>query len=517
MLTNLSQIKGGLKLRSDVDNLLSFQGDLDATRILTTILEDSADDTSNYSVDDVIKAIIDGANIKSDDDNRVTLSTLAAALTAFKNKPVKDTVRVNLTAVKNNDTFTVDTTAVESSLKTNNANTTLPVYTTDGRVVFSDAGHTQLTFNLTTGAFSAGTPQVLVDGDADRAQSETETGVTVYTPYTSNFNFKVFATGEFTLATLPQDALLDNQEMQSLAYDQAIDKIVLKLASDEDVVAAISQLVGDTAVQTQITNITNTLYKFASITGTSAKAASGTEGQPDYVAPVAAETITADTHVYSANKTDELLANMNAAVTTEVNKKYNFSHITTSDAVAAVSQVNSFGVSGYVAPVTAVTAEGAATANTEVYSGKLVDTKIEQAVKAALETASAKAVALDMNIRENADRIDRVQVALTPVYKTFEITAPTRTFTLTTAASDRIPVKMYINNLVYFENEDFTLNAERTVITWTFQEQLDGENNPVAGHVNGVDGFEIDSTVTDQVRVEYFANEFIARTVAASV
>ena len=397
MLANLAQIKGGLQLRADVDSLLNFQRQLSATQIITSIVrDDTTNPVTNWNVNDIITAIVDGSDV--DGANKVTLATLNTALSNFKDKQIKDIVKVQLTAEKEeepNEGFTVDVTNIDSGLKVT-ANDALPVYTTDGRVIYADAGTTQLTINLSTGAFPVGAvPQVMVDGTADRTQNETEAGVTKYTALDDDFNFKVFATGTFTLNTLPTDALLDNQEMQSLAYDKAIDQIVLKLATDEDIVASISALVGQTAVQQQIETVTNTLYRYSAIQGTPAVEESGTEGEDDYVAPVAAETITANTHVYSSNRVDQLIANATTHANSEIDKKHNFSAINTAVAAEEIAVVSTLGQVDYVAPRAAVVQEAAANVNTQVDSSAVVTSKINAAIKEALETVSASVYALD--------------------------------------------------------------------------------------------------------------------------
>jgi len=413
MLANLAQIKGGLKLREDVDSLLNFQRQLSATQIITTIVkDDTTNPVTNWNVDDILKAIIDSSEI--DGANKVTLATLNTALSNFKDKQIKDVVRVQLAAVKEeepNEGFTVDVTGVDSGLKVA-ANDALPVYTTDGRVVYADAGITQLTINLSTGAFPVGAvPQVMVDNTADRTQNETEVGVTHYTALDDDFNFKVFATGTFTLNTLPTDALLDNQEMQSLAYDQAIDKIVLKLASDEDIIASISALVGQTAVQQQIESVTNTLYRYSAIQGTPAVEESGTEGEDDYVAPVAAETITANTHVYSANRVDQLITAATAHSNAEIDKKHNFAAINTAVAAEEIAVVSTIGQVDYVAPQAAVVQEAPANANTPVDSSAVVTSKINAAIKASLEDVSAAIYAVDAKTYDFAHIVGAQSVA----------------------------------------------------------------------------------------------------------
>ena len=622
MLTKLSQIKGGLVLRSDVDALQAWRAALDATG-LSSKLSDGGE--GELTIAEALAKIVANADI-NDATAPVNLETLKAAVDAINAKQIQDVVKVDLTAAYANSAFSVDVTGVDAGLKVA-ANNALPVYTTDGRVVYADnAGTTQLTLNLSTGAFS-GTPYLMVDADADRDQSETEAGVTTYTALADDFTFKVFATGTFTFATLPANALLDNQEMKSLAYDQAIDSIVKKIATDEDIVHAISVLVGDTAVQTQITNITNDLYRFANIVGTSAVPESS-EGAGD---GVDAEVISATTPVYSKNKVDELFAAANSDNTTELNKKYEFANISTAPAVTAVAaSASGFGEAGYTVGVSAAEAEATATKSTAVYSAAYVDVLINAAKKNVLETASAGVFAVDEKtydfasitglgdntaigssgdvgyvaattaetvtaathvysvaaadyiasvlqsnldkveaaapkltqlvgtpevgtsgdpdyvaaeaisqstqvytknaadaaiatavatanatnlayVQENADRIDAVEVACIPVIDEITVSGneAVTSFTLS-EIPNTVKVKMYINGMVYFEGDEFTVTRNTKTVAWGFTAS-DQE-----GHIEGTDGFTINGTLTSKVRFEYYTGTLVSRTIPAS-
>lgn len=564
MLTNLSQIKGGLVLRSDVNALQAWKEALTAAGIDTSIL---GTNEANLSVQDVLNLIIGNANIQG--ATPTNLETLQAAVNTINNKQIKDFVKTDLTIAYSAGSYSVDVSGVDAGLKTAD-NDSLPVYTSDGRVVYANEnGTAQLTINMTTGALS-GTPYLMDDKTADRDAdpAETEAGVSKHYAVTSDLAIKVFPVGTFTFGTLPANALLDNSEMKSLAYDQAIDSIVKKIATDEDIVHAIAVLVGDEAVSAQITRITDTLYRFSSIVGT---AAQGEEGDADYVA---AEEITATTPVYSKNKVDEIIANLNSDSTAELNKKYEFANINTAAASAAVTGVSTFGAVDYVAPLAGVTAEGAATKSTPVDSTVVVDHKIAAAVKAALDTASAGVYALDLktydwnhivgaqaaaaigesgdvgyvpavsaetvneatavysklavdqikdvlksdidineaaalaNAKNNATRIDDILTVYKPVVETVAVISPTAvtTFNLTNTPTDTL-VKMYVNGMIYFEGDEFTVDRVNNTVTWSFVASNE------AGHIEGTDGFSITNAVTNKVRFEYFTGVVTARTV----
>lgn len=263
-LTNLAQIKGGLQLRTDVNAL---QTSYDGAKVTTTVVKTAAKGENaavNYNANEllgVLKASVD--SITGTGGSGTSLSTLDTAIKALQDKTIKDVVKYTFsaayTAPATGTAASVDDYAVNASTLTT---TTVPgfdntvalkVYNVDNTSVL-DATGAQLTFTPSTGKFS-GVPSVL-DVSASKAKTD---GTMVYAPLNKTFSFKVFPVGTWKFSELPTDAMLDNDEMQLIAYDQAINKIVVELASDKDLMDSIKALVGTTAVQTQITTITDAL------------------------------------------------------------------------------------------------------------------------------------------------------------------------------------------------------------------------------------------------------------------
>lgn len=92
-LTSLSQIKGGVQLKQNVEALLqSYQ----AAKVVTTIT--NKDNQTNYNVDELLKELraslaqLQGSSSNSIDD-------LDKAIKAIANKSVKDIVRVEIPVV----------------------------------------------------------------------------------------------------------------------------------------------------------------------------------------------------------------------------------------------------------------------------------------------------------------------------------------------------------------------------------------------------------------------------------
>lgn len=306
-LTNLAQIKGGLALQNRVTALeTSYQ----AAKVLTTIAKDG-ENAGNYNVDELLADLKTGlADLAGDGSGEgLSLASLNTALNNLKNQYVKDAVRVQATATytagdpgsytitlpsKSVTTYVAATGTFDDSVtyysddqgtvadvtgKSNGDSveglyvasissvpfsisdaapsfdtaTELKVFTADNETVFDTNGD-QLTYDFATNSFS-GTPAKL-----DVAASKADTnGDLHYTALNETFDFKVFPVGRFTIATLPEDSLLDNSELELIAYDQAINKIVVELAKDQDVIDAITAKVGNETVANQIAAITDAL------------------------------------------------------------------------------------------------------------------------------------------------------------------------------------------------------------------------------------------------------------------
>jgi hypothetical protein len=170
-----------------------------------------------------------------------SLTTLSNSLTSLQNKSIKDVVRVVYSA-------TFDSSLQEWSASTLDTITGLtqksyPVYLLDNRPVLKANGE-QLYYDTSNGTFN-GVPSVL-----DMANS-TESSK-AYTPITTDFDFKIFPEGTWTLSTLPESALLDNQELSLIAYETALQNVVISLAKDRQLITQIQNLVGETAIATQL-------------------------------------------------------------------------------------------------------------------------------------------------------------------------------------------------------------------------------------------------------------------------
>lgn len=242
----LSQIQGGVELRADVDTLKTSY---DAAKVITTTSKGEGGGT--YNADELLTKI--QTDITSLDSK--TQKAIKTAVDAIKNKVVKDVVRIQVEATYSagdgEGSYNVQLPEdFDTKVPSANKKTPVPVYELDNNAVIDETG-AQITINLTDGTLSGYPCEV------DEAASAG--GTTVYKKRTESFDIKFFPVGTFTLDTLSEDYMLDNQELQLLSYDQAINKIITNLAQDQSLIDKISALVGEEAVAEQIKEKTDAL------------------------------------------------------------------------------------------------------------------------------------------------------------------------------------------------------------------------------------------------------------------
>ena len=243
-LTNLAQIKGGLQLKADV---AALQKSYDAAKVLTQIAKQVAEGeaAANYNVEELLaelKGKIDAISGNGAEGDATSLASLQAAIDALKDKKLKDMVRVEFDVVSGAANLPAN---FDELVPGCDKNVALPVYTADNEVVLNENGE-QLTIVPATGAMN-GVPSE-VDAEASAKDAE---GKTIYKAK-ADFKAKVFPVGEWKLADLPANALLDNSEMQLVAYKTALDKLVVALTKDEALIEQVKKQVGEKAVQDQL-------------------------------------------------------------------------------------------------------------------------------------------------------------------------------------------------------------------------------------------------------------------------
>ena len=288
--------------RSQVDGLVAMKALLDeinasypASKVTTTIAKavEAGQDPVNYNAQELlselkttIDGMIGGGNGLSLPELKRQIDKLNAELNGgtyeadavggtettlegFKNKEIQDVVRVEFTW--NGTAATpVDSSKITDELHSDQ--TALTAYAvigsgtaannvTEGTPLVSSTG-TPITFNFVTKQFSAAPYYLDVEaskatGTVDTSTGGTTAGSLVYSAFTGSF--KVFPVGTWTLETLPADALLDNNEMQLIAYDQALQKVIIQLAADKNLIDRITAAVGSQAITDAVTDVTSVI------------------------------------------------------------------------------------------------------------------------------------------------------------------------------------------------------------------------------------------------------------------
>ena len=423
-LMNLSQIKGGKKLQSDVQALLTSY---DAAKVLTKIAKGADAAAGTYNVEELLTelrtnlAAITGTATGS----TATVSDLDTAVKALQGKKVKDVVRMEFAVAEGKATIPAD---IDTKVPGLDKTVKLPVYTVDNDVLFNEKGE-QLVVDLSTGAFN-GTPSVL-DEDASAAKTD---GSFVYKAATVD-KVKAFPTGEWKLSDLPSDALLDNDEIQLIAYKKAINKIIVELAKDKGIIDAVKTQIGTKAVQDQLNDATAALQ-----TKIDAKADT--------------------TDVYSVDdkgvKTPLFRKTSDALKMEDLDTDLQ-------DVIKTAAIPNVFDPSSLIA-------EDAKKLDKSNVVASTVDTKAAGYVPSDDKVLSEKAVLAALaNVGDAVEHVkDKIAV-------TAEASVPVTEFALSKTPTDD-KVVLYINHCPYFEGDDFTVDRAAKKATWTLTEANEGFN-----------------------------------------
>lgn len=288
--------------RNQVDGLVAMKALLDeinasypASKVTTTVAKtvEPGADPVNYNAQELlselkttIDGMIGGSNDLSLPELKRQIDKLNAELNGgtyeagsvggtettldgFKNKAIQDVVRIEFTWDGTTAT-PVDASKIADQLHDNQ--TALKAYAvtgsgtaagnvTEGTPLVDSTGN-PITFNFVTKQFSS-TPYFLdveaskATGGVDTSTGGTTAGNLEYSAFTGSF--KVFPIGTWTLETLPADALLDNNEMQLIAYDQALQKVIVQLAADKNLIDRIVAAVGDQAIIDAVKSETATI------------------------------------------------------------------------------------------------------------------------------------------------------------------------------------------------------------------------------------------------------------------
>jgi len=311
-LISLSQIQGALDLRSDVDVL---QASYDAYKVLTDIAKDGG---GNYNVNELLtslKTVVDEQLVgvgEGSVDDRITAAKddLQAKIDTINATAVKDRVKVTGTISESVSAIVFDQDIASTVPNIDNA-TEYNVYYDDNTPVLDATGN-NLTYSFANGLLS-GTPSI-----ADPNDSDLSDGVS-YVPVVGNLtNIKVFPVGEFTFEQLPVNYLLDNEEMNLVAYTNAIDSIVVDLSENQELIDQVAALIGTETVQAQITAITDALGARTTVLETKVatlEADETTAGSVDFKVKTAKDDLQAQIDTIAGSGTGSIEDQINSAVT----------------------------------------------------------------------------------------------------------------------------------------------------------------------------------------------------------
>ena len=238
-LVDIKQIEEGEQIQKDIADL---QKNYSAKNVRTTIPQKNGQ--GYYSVDDYLKALkleLEEIAGEGEDGRQTKLQQMQDCIDQFKRKKIRDSVSIPIKIVGVNAELPKDLNAKVPGI---DRNIKLQLYTQDNEVVLTVDGE-PCTVNMNTGILND-TP-----GKLNKTQDE-------YEPM-GDFTGKIFPTGQWTLETLPTDALLDNDEMKAQVYKAAIDQIAKQLAKSRSLAATVRALVGSETVHDQIKEATDAL------------------------------------------------------------------------------------------------------------------------------------------------------------------------------------------------------------------------------------------------------------------
>lgn len=248
----LKQIQGGLLLRQQVDNLLPVLTSYQASKVTTTLVKSENDGNPvYYNAQEVLSLLLSLSNEQAE-----SITGLSDSLTTLKTMPISDYVRLygNVTVTEDVENQTYSTSSIMEktedeieALLPQIRSTKVYAYTDDNQPIVNENGE-NLEFNIVNWTFN-GTPYV-----ADYSGEEL-----TYIPLTGTTRFKVFPVGDFTLASLPQEFLLDNEELNLVYYAHAIDELAYSITKNSNLIEEIKKLVGETAISEALADLSEEL------------------------------------------------------------------------------------------------------------------------------------------------------------------------------------------------------------------------------------------------------------------
>lgn len=263
-LIDLSQIKNGLKILQGIQEI---QESYDGFKVVSSVLNEETGE--EYSVNEMIETFKGTLDINFKDKGTLQeqisqaiidlreilesqLESTNVAIDTINNRIIKDRVKIKGTITKDLETGewvqSIDEKFEEIAGSVSLSHGPYVVYDINNKPLQGvDGGNIYYDFS---GRQLSDVPHKINEENAD---------VIEYLPIEELVWFKVFPVGEFTFETLPSDYLLDNEELNLIAYSKAVDEIIFMLSQNGELVDHIKELVGQESVQSQIKAITQVL------------------------------------------------------------------------------------------------------------------------------------------------------------------------------------------------------------------------------------------------------------------
>ena len=481
----LSQIQGGVELRSDVDTLKASYA---AAKVITEIAKEEG---TNYNAEELFNVLKSGVESV---DGKIT-----EAIKVIKDKAIKDVVRMQLIANYANGAFSVSIPAdLEQTVPQVDKTSPVFVYDLDGSSVMGTDG-SQVTLNLETGTFSA------IPADLDKANSTEDT--LVYVSRTKSFEFKIFPVGSFTFDTLPENYLLDNSELQLAVYDKVIDEVIVRLTKDKALIDAISKLVGSQAVSEQIdvkveavkTELNQTISaNKTSADATEAKVVALTKTVEDNKTETDATKVAFEEYKASSSADIKTIQGYVKETGLDANSK-----IVINVADGKVEQDSKEAVNGgqlFSIDTAYKASDNKLQVNIDTLSQN-VETNHEALSERVKTLEDAKPVS-DAKIQKNADDIAKLNASTVSInvpefhVQSFDLTSTATTEFALESVPNASKVTVNVNGLVYEEDDlAFTVSRDAKTLTWAF--------------TSANDGFDLKDDVADKIFVRFYEDKTV--------
>jgi hypothetical protein len=455
-------------MRTDVNAL---QASYDANKVLTSVANGTG---GNYTANDLFIAL---TNVIDTQLGGLTAGggSVSASITA-----VQDELQAKIDAINN--------TVFQDRVKLTGTLSPTGVLTIDPSTV-PGLDNTQAydVYYLSNDAVEDGTGQALTYNFATQTCSgipsivnpNNTSGVVSYQAIAAPVQVKVFPVGSFTFSSLQPDFLLNNEELNLVVYQDAIDQIVTDLSANANLVNQIMALVGTQTVQNQIQIITNALAARVSVLEADMALVQGSAATTGSIAQqvkTASDALTAalNTEVSRAESAELALTNTVAAnavsATTSLNNEIQNRTDVVANEAAARQAADTAEANARIAVISQEISDRTAAVNAEA-AARLAADNTETAARIAADNAISATVEANRKTAYDADQDRQVAIAqinaVSDVADVIVAVDNQVAFTMSQVANTTL-VQLFINGVRYSEGPYFTVDRVNKIATWVF-------------------------------------------------